>query len=168
MSSIESIVPGGVGEFGGGPIGVVGSGVLEDSTDIIAGPTTNQHCAYSLDGVEWVGMPTGPQFNLEITIEESDIALDTDSGFRRVYRQFRREVWHLTFKVQQPALDAFEVLHQAVRGSLIPFYLTLDQTQSPIVSIYGKKIAGVVSRGTGDKAIPPVITYDLTIRSNPF
>lgn len=168
MSSIDPIVPGGVGDFGGGPISIVNPPFDGDSTPITPATPGSSVCSYSLDGITWVALPVGPQFNLQMATEEVNIVRETDSGYRRIYRQFRREVWRVTFKVQQPALEAFQTLHEAVHGSATRFFFTLDRTTDPIVWIYGRKTAGVVFRGTGDKAIPPVFAYDLTIQGDPY
>jgi hypothetical protein len=164
MSTIDPIIPGGVGTFGDAPFSIVGSGVIEDDVE----SDTGSKCAYSLDGVTWTGFSVGPQFDLQITTEDNDIAIDTDSGFRRVYRQYRRSVWKVSFKIQQDDLSQFSDLHQAVHGARDRFYFTLDRTAVPIVAIYGKKIAGVLSRGTGEKIIPPALMYEMTIRSEPY
>lgn len=158
MSTIESIVPGGVGGFGGGPFQSIQTPIQESAVE-------GSKSAYSLDGDTWVDLPVGPQFNLEITSEDNDIVLETDAGYRRTYRQYRRTIWKLSFKIEQADLSFFSDLHQLVRGATIPFYLTLDRTADPIVAIYGKKLAGMVATGTGDRAIPPILIYELTIRS---
>lgn len=163
MSSIDPIFPGVVSEFGGGPIQTVGS-FLEETTEEPA----VAKCAWSLDGTTWTDFSVGPQFNHQISTEESNITFDVDSGYRRVYRQFKRSVWKFGFKVQQDDLSQFSDLHQAVHGARDRFYLTLDRTADPIVAIYGKKIAGVLAGGTGDKIIPPAFIYELTVRSEPY
>lgn len=163
MSSIDPIIPGGVGAFGSTPFEVVGGPSAAE-----ASATRTRKTAYSLDGDAWIGLPVGPQFNLRLATEDSDIVRETDSGYRRVYRQFKRSIWRLSFKIQQTDLWEFTDLHKAVRGATTPFYLTLDQTADPIVAIYGRKIAGVLAQGTGDKVIPPILIYEMTIRSEPL
>lgn len=121
-------------------------------------------CAYSLDGTSWTDFPVGPQFDLQISTEESNIMLETDSGYKRIYRQFKRQVWTLSFKVQQSSLSVFSDFHRAVRGAITPFYLTLDRTADPIVAIYGKKLQSQTFEGTGERVLPPVLVYQLTIR----
>lgn len=162
MSSIDPIIPGGVGSFGSTPISVVGPPLEEDVA------ATTKHSAYSLDGTTWIDFPVGPRFDLIQGNEESNIVIDTDSGFRRIYRQYRRYVWRLTFKIQKADIQSFVDLHQAVRGATIPFYVTLDKSTDPIVAIYGKKTAGALNRGTGEKVLPPVFTYEMTVQSEPY
>ncbi len=120
-------------------------------------------CAYSLDGLDWVDLPIGPQFNLGLGIEETNLSFQTDGGIQWFDRLFQRDSWELEFKCQFSQLADFRALHDAVEGQVTPFFLTLDRTAEPLIAIYGNKEPGFMPQGTGEFVMPPVFLYKLKI-----
>lgn len=120
-------------------------------------------CAYSLDGASWTDLPVGPQFDLGIGVDEQNTELITDGGAIWTERLFERDLWNLTFKIETANVSAFQALHDAVDGQLGRLFITLDRTADPVVAIYGWKEAGFALEGTGERVIPPVFNYRLSI-----
>ncbi len=121
-------------------------------------------CAWSLDGENWTDFPVGPQFDLMLGADESNIDLETDGGVQWLARLFERDRWDLTFKCTMDQMSNFIDHHVAISGKLTPFYLTLDREADPIVSLYGRKESGYSFQGTGEKIQPPAFLYRMTIK----
>ncbi len=158
MSSFEPIVSGGVSAFGESTIQPIGFAFdAETASDPGAG------AEYSLDGANWIPLPVGPQFDLAIGRDETDIALETDSGVQRIYRQFARDKWGLTFRFTEEQRPSFAAFHAAVDGQLRPFYLKIGGTSGMIISAYGRKDPGIFPAGINIPAVTVIYEYRLIL-----
>ncbi len=158
MSSFDPIVSGGVSAFGSSTIQPIGF-TFDEATASDPGASTG----YSLDGLNWIPLPVGPQFDLAIGRDETDIALETDSGVQRIYRQSDRDKWGLTFRFTEEQRPSFAAFHAAVDGQLRPFYLKIGGNSGMIISAYGRKDPGIFPAGINIPGITVIYEYRLII-----
>jgi len=124
---------------------------------------------YITDPDELVLLPVAERYGSTIGIEESDIALETERGVRWIYKQFRRSVRKMTFRVTREQLLAFETLHNQVEGQLTPFYFFPDTDDMDLV-LYVRKEQSFMPKeldepGTVDGIATAVYDYELTLTS---
>lgn len=98
------------------------------------------NCSYSMNGVDWVSFPRGPQYGGEPgSIIRKDLELVTGGGVRWIYRLYERDFAQLTFLFPADEMESFAAFDAMVDGSAIPFYFSLDPDTSPVTAIYGRK-----------------------------
>jgi hypothetical protein len=120
---------------------------------------------YLTDPDALVVLPVAERYGSLIGIEENDIAFETERGVRYVYKQFKRKVRRMTFRMTEAQLAAFETLHNAVEGQLTPFYFVPD-TDNAAVVLYVRKEPSFLPKELDEPAVVDgVVTtmYDYTL-----
>lgn len=123
--------------------------------------------SYSLDSspLVFVDLPSvnrtpgAPRFGAEKHLDERDTSFETDDGSFWAYRNFSRNVWRLTFRVNETQLMVFRTMHDAVDGALTPFYFRLGTEV-----LYVRKESGFKPQMLTQPTSPePVYDYTLTL-----
>lgn len=92
--------------------------------------------AYSILGSVYTTLPGHYRFGgRPRSVEESNIPLETDSGVRFVYGQFKRKSFELVFILTDADLDVHKTMYDAIAGELSPFYFSLNGTGSDAVFV---------------------------------
>lgn len=106
----------------------------------------------------WVNLPA-PRFGSDYKkIRETNIENETYGGVVWVHRLSTRREWRLNFRVTEPDLSIFEILHAGVQGRLDPFYF---QFAGDV--LYCRKESGFAPRMLEVPIQPPMYDYELIL-----
>lgn len=91
------------------------------------------------------------------------IRLQTDSGKRFVYEQFKRPVYELNWVFTSADMDYWKAFETAVKGDIVPFWFNFS-AGNPIGAIYVRKEPNFDPAERRQKTTGPLILYDFSLR----
>lgn len=100
-------------------------------------------------------------------VQNDRILHETQAGVRHGYHLFKRRVHSYTFRIPASMLAAFQAIHSATYGEVLPFYFVPDVSLSPMVAIHCRKekdfMPVKVGPGVWTSTMEGIYDYTLTI-----